>query len=189
MPVLRFTAGVCLYLISFDCLQPTILATDYMNLKTYWMCLLAGFQIMWLSYPCVKKTQIRSPLQQTQLFKLSLIAPFVVMLPCKCLFNTLRPRQNCHHFPDDRFKWIFLNENVRISIKMSLNFVHKCPINNIPALVQIMAWCRPGDNPLSESMTIRLPTHICVTRPEWIKQCWNLHLLFLYSVSLLRIAS
>ena len=24
------------------------------------------------------------------------------------------------------------------------------PINNIPALVQIMAWCRPGDKPLSE---------------------------------------
>ena len=41
-------------------------------------------------------------------------------------------------------KCIFLNENVWISIKISLNFVHKGPINNIPALVQIMAWCRPG---------------------------------------------
>ena len=35
---------------------------------------------------------------------------------------------------------IFLNENIRISIKISLNFVSKVPINNIPALVQIMAW-------------------------------------------------
>ena len=26
--------------------------------------------------------------------------------------NTLRPRQNGRHFPDDIFKWIFLNENV-----------------------------------------------------------------------------
>ena len=32
------------------------------------------------------------------------------------------------------FKWIFLNENVRISIKISLKFVFKGPINNNPAL-------------------------------------------------------
>ena len=32
------------------------------------------------------------------------------------------------------FKWIFLNKNVSISIKISLNFVHKGQINNIPAL-------------------------------------------------------
>ena len=31
-------------------------------------------------------------------------------------FNTLRPRQNGRHFPDDIFKRIFLNENVRISM-------------------------------------------------------------------------
>ena len=29
-------------------------------------------------------------------------------------------------------------------------FVPKGPIDNIPVLVQIMAWCRPGDKPLSE---------------------------------------
>ena len=28
--------------------------------------------------------------------------------------------------------------------------VPKCPINNIPALAQILAWCRPVDKPLSE---------------------------------------
>ena len=83
-------------------------------------------------------------------------------------FNTLRPRQNGRHFADDTFKRIFLNENVRISIKISLKFVPKCPINNIPALVQIMAWRRPGDKPLSEPMMISLPTHICVTRPQWV---------------------
>ena len=52
----------------------------------------------------------------------------------------------------DIFKCIFLNENVQILIKISLKFVPKGPINNIPALVQIMACCRPGDNPLSEPM-------------------------------------
>ena len=67
------------------------------------------------------------------------------------------------------FKCIFLNENVWISIKISLKFVPKGPINNVPTLVQIMAWCRPGDKPLSEPMMVNLPTHICVPRPQWVK--------------------
>ena len=32
--------------------------------------------------------------------------------------NTLRPRQNGRHFADDTFKPIFLNENIRISIRI-----------------------------------------------------------------------
>ena len=79
--------------------------------------------------------------------------------------NTLRPRQNGRHFADDIFKCIFQNENVWIPIKISLKFVPKGPINNILALVQIMAWRRPGDKPLSEPMMVSLPTHICVARP------------------------
>ena len=70
------------------------------------------------------------------------------------------------HFTDDIFKCIFLNENVWIPIKISLRFVPRGPINNIPTLVQVMAWRRPGDKPLSEPMVVRLPTHICVTRPQ-----------------------
>ena len=53
--------------------------------------------------------------------------------------NTLRPRQNGRHFPDDIFKCIFLNENIWISIEISLKFVPKGQINNIPALVQMMS--------------------------------------------------
>ena len=83
--------------------------------------------------------------------------------------NTLRPRQNGRRFADDTFKHIFLNENVRISIKISLKFVPKGPINNIPALVQIMACRRSGDKPISEPMMVSLLTHICVTRPQWVK--------------------
>ena len=83
-------------------------------------------------------------------------------------FNTLRPRQNGRHFPDDIFKWIFLNENVWITINISLKLVLRGPIKNIPTLVQVMAWRRPGDKPLSEPMMVRLPTHICVTRPQWV---------------------
>ena len=53
--------------------------------------------------------------------------------------NTLRPRQDGRRFPDDTFERIFLNENVIILIKMSMKFVPNGPIDNIPALVQIMA--------------------------------------------------
>ena len=66
------------------------------------------------------------------------------------------------------FKVHFFNENVWILLKISLKFVPKGPINNIPVLVQIMAWRRPGDKPLSEPMMVSFPTHICVTRPRWV---------------------
>ena len=68
--------------------------------------------------------------------------------------NTLRLRQNGCHFPDDIFKRIFLNENCFILMKISLKFVPQGPINNIPALVQIMAWRQPSDMPLSEPMIV-----------------------------------
>ena len=83
--------------------------------------------------------------------------------------NTFRPRQDGPHFPNDTFNRIFMNKNVRISIEFSLKFVPKRPINNIPSLVQIMAWRRPGDKPLSEPMMVSLLAHICVTRPQWAK--------------------
>ena len=67
-------------------------------------------------------------------------------------FNTLRPRQNGRHFPDDIFICIFLNENAWILFTISPNFVAKSPINNIPSSVQIMAWCRSGDKPFSGPM-------------------------------------
>ena len=89
--------------------------------------------------------------------------------PAYDLFNTLRPRQNGRHFGDDTFKRIFLNESVEISIKISLKFVPKDSINNIPALVQVMAWRRLGDKPLTEPIVVRLLTHICVTRPQWVR--------------------
>ena len=82
------------------------------------------------------------------------------------VLNTLRPRQDGRHFPDAIFKCIFFNENVWIWIKISLKFIPRGPINNIPALVQIMAWCRSGDKPLSEPMMVSVTTHICVTRPQ-----------------------
>ena len=83
--------------------------------------------------------------------------------------NTLRPWQNGRQIPDDIFKCIFLNENASISITISLKFAPKGPINNIPALVQIRAWRRLGDKPLSEPMMVCVLTHICVIWPQWVK--------------------
>ena len=69
------------------------------------------------------------------------------------------------HFQINFLEWKCMN----IHYKIPLKFVPHGPINNIPALVQIMAWRRPGDKPLSGPMMVRLPTHICVTRPQWLK--------------------
>ena len=57
-------------------------------------------------------------------------------------------------------------ENPQILIKISLKFVLRDPINNIPAMVQIMAWRQPGNKPLSEAMMARLSTHICIIQPQ-----------------------
>ena len=91
------------------------------------------------------------------------------------VYCELRPRQNGRRFADNVFKCIILNENVWISLKISVKFVPKVPINNIHALVQILAWRRSGDKPLSEPMVVSLLTHICVTRPQWVKLPSNLY--------------
>ena len=50
---------------------------------------------------------------------------------------------------------IFLNENDRIPIQISLKFVPMSPIDNKSALVRGMAWRRTGDKPLPEPMMIQ----------------------------------
>ena len=79
--------------------------------------------------------------------------------------NTLRPRQNCRHSPYNIFKCNFVNENVLISIKIWLKFVPKGPLSNILASVQMMAWQRPDNKPLSQPMLASLLSYIsaCVT--------------------------
>ena len=61
-------------------------------------------------------------------------------------------------------------ENVWISIKISLKFVPKGPINNIPVMVQKMAWPCSGARPLSELILVIFPTHICVIWPQWVER-------------------
>ena len=78
------------------------------------------------------------------------------------LFNTLRPIQNFRYFTDNIFKCVLLNENVWILLKISLKFVPKFRINNIPALVLIMVWRQPGDKSLSVLMMVSLMTQMCI---------------------------
>ena len=52
----------------------------------------------------------------------------------------MRTRQNGCHFADDVFKCIFLNEDIWISLKISLKFVPKARINQIPTLVSLGDW-------------------------------------------------
>ena len=57
---------------------------------------------------------------------------------------------------DDIFKSISFTEKAQISTKLSLKFVPNGPIKNIPALIQIIAGCRPGNEPLFEPMLMQL---------------------------------
>ena len=38
-----------------------------------------------------------------------------------------------------------------------------------------MAWRRSGDKPLSEPMIVSLLTHVCITRPQWVKKHLSNH--------------
>ena len=70
---------------------------------------------------------------------------------------------------DDIFRCIFMNEKFCILIEISLKFVPKGPINNNPALVQLMAWRQIGNKPLFEPILTRFTdAYICGTRGRWV---------------------
>ena len=64
---------------------------------------------------------------------------------------------------DDIFNYIFLNENDRIPIQISLKYVPRSPIDNKPAFVQVMTWHRTGDKPLPEPI---IPVHYAYMRHQ-----------------------
>ena len=76
---------------------------------------------------------------------------------------------------DSRDSWaaIFLNENLWISIEISLKFVLTGSINNIPAFLRLMAWRRPVGKPWSEPTMNSLLTHICGTWPQLVNHIIN----------------
>ena len=71
----------------------------------------------------------------------------------------------------------------RVLIYISLKFVTRGPVDKNASMVQIMAWHRTGDKPLSKPLMSYLLMHICVTRPQWVKlefkiqfSLWKKHL-------------
>ena len=98
-----------------------------------------------------------------------LCSTFITQLIIFKMLSILRPKQNDSHFADNILKSIFLNENIWIFIKISLIFISDGPIiaiNNILALVQIMALHWTSDKRFSEPMIVSLLT--CITRPQWV---------------------
>ena len=77
------------------------------------------------------------PFQQCHVIKIYIINHLWPKASYLVHLNTLRPRQDGRHFPDDILKCIFLNENVWIPLTIWLKCVWKVRINNIPPLVQI----------------------------------------------------
>ena len=89
-------------------------------------------------------------------------------------FNTLRPRQNCCHLPDNSLKLIFFNQNSWISINISLQYISGGLINNNPALVDIKAWCQRSINPLFEPMMVQFTDAYMCYSAQWVKD--SIHL-------------
>ena len=78
------------------------------------------------------------------------------------------------------WSWHKIVTILRISITISRKFAPGGQINNMPALVQIMAWCWSGDKPLSEPMLVSLLMQICITWLQWVKEIGhNVFLIFL----------
>ena len=79
--------------------------------------------------------------------------------------------QNGSNFADDMFKRIFLNEKNWISNKMSFKYISCGLVDNMLAVVQIMAWHRPGDKPLPEPMLVSLLRTSKVVRAKAFINC------------------
>ena len=85
-----------------------------------------------------------------------------------------RDRNGCQ-FADNILKCLFLNKKVWVSIKISLKCIPNGSTGNISALVQIMAWHRTGDKPLSGTMMTQLtdtymllPASMCYLTLKWL---------------------
>ena len=83
-----------------------------------------------------------------------------------------RPVNSPHKGPVTRkmfpFDDVIMMKIFESRLRFHWSVLPKGPINNIPALAQMMAWRQPGDKPLSKLMMVSLMTHICVTRPQWV---------------------
>ena len=79
----------------------------------------------------------------------------------------------------------FMKTVIFFFIKIALKYVPNGPINNDPVLVQIMAWHKTGNKPLSEPMMAYLETHICIIGSDELIHCGLSGLIMLYDAEIL----
>ena len=82
-----------------------------------------------------------------------------------------RPMNSPHKWPVTGKKFPFDD----VIMKSSLTFVPKVGINNIPAWVQIMAWRRRDDKPLSDPMIVSLLTDVYLRHSASMSYSWELY--------------
>ena len=131
------------------CLFVVICQSDYMLIKwlNLWMRLVF-LNALSLWY---RKQMCNSIMPQIHFSKTYSVYAYCSHIFQKNNFNTLRHKQNRWYFADVS-TCIFLNDNCCILIQILLNYVPKGPVDNKPALVQIMAWHWMGNKPLSKPM-------------------------------------
>ena len=136
------------------------------------MCMVIDIAIHRLSSRCVIRysliLQSRSIPWSSKLA--SWLKPNLAVLSqtgCQCLTHWGRDKMN--NILQTTFSNVFSSMKMfEFRLKFHWSLFPGGPINNIPALVRIMAWRRSGDKPLSGPMMVSFPTHICVTRPQWV---------------------
>ena len=96
-----------------------------------WWPFCLGFSVLNYRWPSRKKYASTDSIPKRKKTQSKILVKWARL---RTHLNTLVPRQNGHQFPDDIFKFNFLNENCSILIRISLRFVPKaqCLMNNIP---------------------------------------------------------
>ena len=87
--------------------------------------------------------------------------------------NSSPPDKMATILADNIFNCIFMNENDTIPIQLSLHYVSRSPIDNKPALAQVLAWRQIGNKPLPEPvMTHSVDTYEALRGDELTDMIW-----------------
>ena len=74
------------------------------------------------------------------MFYVCLIQKIMHLVSVQYTSAYIPPGQNDRHFTNDTFKGTLMNKKIFTSIRISLKFVRKGPMDNAAALVEVMAW-------------------------------------------------
>ena len=117
------------------------------NLMPFDTFRLSKFNILFTKITCVKVFK--------QCAKMFSIWPHLLESSTGYTLTYLTLDKMAANLADDIFNCILLNENDRIPIQISLKYVPRTPVDNMPVVVQVMAWRWTGDKPLPEPMMTR----------------------------------